>query len=721
MHSSYKFPTPTIVSGFFMRQRFTGGCCQVSIPFNFAATGNIFVLKKHLLFIVSRLAAVVVFTFAAHALHAQCTTLGQTPATAFPVCGTSEFTQNNVPSCRNNTIVVPGCSNQNTYEDVNPFWYRFTCFTSGTLNFLIDPISANDDYDWQIWDVTGISPNDVYTNSSRAIAANWSGLTGQTGTNATAANLFECGSFNNNNPPKFSRRPNLTAGRTYLLMISNFSNSQQGYKLSFGGGTAVITDPKEPLMQEVKTNCGGDELRLKLNKKMKCATIAANGSDVVAFPGNITATNMRPIGCNSSFETDSVVITLSQPLPAGNYTLQLKNGTDGNTILDLCDRAIPLTDAVTFTVLPLQPTPFDSIVPLTCSPNSVRFVFRKPIRCNSIEASGSDFSINGTYPVTITNARGNCNTNGFTSDIIVTFSQPLQQAGTFTINLQQGLDGNTVLDECNQQTAPSQLAFTVKDTVNADFTFNIAYGCVTDTVQYNHPGGNGINSWLWNFGSNGTGSNQSEEVFYNSFGNKTTTLVVSNGFCSDSSTATLRLNNFLQADFIVNPFLCPDSLLFVQPTPTTERPLTFLWEFGDGSTSTDSIPPPHLYQSAINQTKYIVAYTVTNDLGCSSRVEKTVTQLSTCRIDIPSAFTPNGDGLNDFFGPLNALTAADFMFRVYNRWGGLVYESNDWTKPWDGTIKGVPQPAANYVWTLKYRDLVTDREINNKGSFVLIR
>jgi gliding motility-associated-like protein len=679
-------------------------------------------LKNHLSFIVSKyLVAIVLLIASATNAQGQCTTLGQTPATAFPVCGTSVFSQTNVPSCVNKQVIVPGCGTENTYYDVNPFWYRFTCFTSGTLGFLIDPISADDDYDWQIWDITGIDPSTVYNNTSASIGANWSGLKGQTGTNSGAAKLFECGSFNNNNPPKFSKLPNLIAGHTYILMISNFSNSQQGYKLSFGGGTAVITDSKEPLMQQVRTNCGGDELRLKLNKKMKCSSIAANGSDVVAFPGNITAVNVRPIGCNSSFETDSIVITLSQPLPPGNYSLQLKNGTDGNTILDLCDRAIPTTDAINFNIQLLQPTPFDSIATVKCSPNSVRFVFRKLIRCSSIAPNGSDFSISGTYPVNITSATGSCNADGLTGDITLNFAQPLQQAGIFTITLRAGVDGNSIVDECNQQTPPSQLNFSVKDTVNADFTYNISYGCTADTVNYIHPGGNGINSWLWNFGSNGTGSDQSEEVIYNSFGNKTAKLIVSNGFCTDSSSQDVYLNNFLKAEFNVNPFLCPDSLLYVQPVPVTERPLSFLWEFGDGSTSTDSIPPPHLYPPSINEVKYTVAYTVTNDLGCSDRIEKVVTQLRTCRIDVPTAFTPNGDGLNDFFGPLNALVAENFLFRVYNRWGGLVFESKDWTKPWDGTVKGIQQPAANYVWTLSYRDLVTGRDINRKGSFILIR
>ncbi len=60
-----------------------------------------------------------------------CTTLGQTPATAFPVCGTSVFTQTIVPLCNTNPLFVPGCSNQPNaapYENRNPFFYRFACF-----------------------------------------------------------------------------------------------------------------------------------------------------------------------------------------------------------------------------------------------------------------------------------------------------------------------------------------------------------------------------------------------------------------------------------------------------------------------------------------------------------------------------------------------------------------------------------------------------------------
>src|SRR5579863_10002843 len=96
-----------------------------------------------------------------------CTALGQTPATAFPVCGTAVFQQQTVPLCLNNAIPTP-CNHIEPaqYSDVNPFWYKFTCFKSGTIGFLVTPNTASDDYDWQLFDITGHNPNEVYTDSN---------------------------------------------------------------------------------------------------------------------------------------------------------------------------------------------------------------------------------------------------------------------------------------------------------------------------------------------------------------------------------------------------------------------------------------------------------------------------------------------------------------------------------------------------------------------------
>ena len=158
-----------------------------------------------------------------------CTELGQTPSTAFPVCGTTVFHQASVPICATVNIFVPGCSNQPgqaSYQNKNPYFYKFTCYTSGTLGFLIAPLAANEDYDWQLWDITGQNPDAIFTNNSLIVTANWAGTYGNTGASASGVNFIQCGSIPSNNAPTFAAMPSLIAGHEYILMVSHFTAGQ---------------------------------------------------------------------------------------------------------------------------------------------------------------------------------------------------------------------------------------------------------------------------------------------------------------------------------------------------------------------------------------------------------------------------------------------------------------------------------------------------------------
>src|ERR1700759_2691360 len=69
-----------------------------------------------------------------------CSVAVQTPGTAFPICGTTTFKQDVVPQCTNGPMQSPSCTGlAGGLEAVNPFWYKFTCYTPGTLAFLIEP------------------------------------------------------------------------------------------------------------------------------------------------------------------------------------------------------------------------------------------------------------------------------------------------------------------------------------------------------------------------------------------------------------------------------------------------------------------------------------------------------------------------------------------------------------------------------------------------------
>ncbi len=89
-------------------------------------------------------------------------------------------------------------------------------------------------------------------------------------------------------------------------------------------------------------------------------------------------------------------------------------------------------------------------------------------------------------------------------------------------------------------------------------------------------------------------------------------------------------------------------------------------------------------------------------------------------IYVPNSFTPNGDHVNDLF----TLTAAGISrldyIKIFDRYGKLVFQSNDILKSWDGTYKGKPQPAGNYVWILQALNRY-DRVVQMQGSVMLFR
>lgn len=654
-------------------------------------------------------------------LHAQttCSTLGQTPGTAFPVCGASKFEQQEVPACGGRSIPVPGCNDNADYGDINPFWYKFTCFTSGTLGFTITPHTLTDDYDWQLFDITNHNPEDIFTNRSLYVGSNWSAIQGVTGTTANATLITNCSGFASSNK---SKMPELIAGHHYLLLVSHYtSTNQSGYTLEFKGGTANITDPKEPAMASARAYCDGTNVILKMNKKMRCKTLAANGSDFRLATPLANVVGASAPGCSASFDMDSVIINLNKPLPPGTYTLVVKKGADNNTILDNCDRGIREEDKIEFTVEPVTPTHMDSIAPIGCAPDILQLVFKKNIRCNSIVADGSDFFITGSSPVSIASVHGDCNDEGLTGSIYIKLSQPIVTKGSYTITLKTGIDGNTIIDECGEITpAGETIGFNTMDTVSADFNYTIQWGCGIDKITFSHPGGNNVKSWYWLFEDGTSASSQFPEKSYVVFGEKNATLFVTNEVCSDTSSQIILLDNDLKADIEAPEFICPnDSAIFKDAS--IGKIATWNWDFSNGSRSVLQSPPVQLYPPPITDRQYEIRLNIVDSFGCTSQVTRIVNVVSSCFVAIPSAFSPNNDYLNDYLYPMNAYKAENLMFRVYNVYGQKVFETTNRFKKWDGTFNGLPQRSGTYVWTLYYVHKDTRRVFNLKGTTTLIR
>lgn len=648
-----------------------------------------------------------------------CSDLGQNPATAFPVCGTNTFAQSTVAVCGDRPVPGGSCTTT-SLTDKNPYWYKFTCFTSGTLGFQITPNTLSDDYDWQLFDITNRNPEDVYTNASLIVGSNWSGEGGLTGASSAGTSLQIC-----EGPGKalFSKMPELIKDHQYLLLISHFTNSQSGYKLSFGGGTASITDTKVPKLEKAFSDCGGQQVTVKLNKKMKCNSLAADGSDFVISPAGATVIGSKGINCTSGFDVDSIVLTLSNALPPGNYTVSTKSGSDANTLLDACDARIAAGEAAAFTVVPVQPTPMDSLKTPGCAPGVLELVFSKPIQCNSIAANGSDFVVTGPATVSVTGASGTCNTSGMTTTITVRLSAPIERGGNYQIRLVNGSDGNTLIDQCGQQTpAGSTITFAIKDTVSAAFAYQVFLGCKIDSIAVSHDGRNGVNQWAWSLDDGRTSNIQDPVFVYTKFGSKKIKLAVSNGVCKDTAEATIMLDNELKASFTYPAIVCPrDAAIFTDKS--IGQITSWNWNFGNGFSSTSKDPGAQNYLTPTNtrEVKYRATLIVGNAAGCFDTSIVNLKAVSSCYIAVPSAFSPNNDGINDHLYPLNAFKATDLKFKVYNRYGQLVFETTEWTKGWDGILNGKAQPAGSYVWTLGYTEGDTGQKVFYKGNTILIR
>lgn len=147
--------------------------------------------------------------------------------------------------------------------------------------------------------------------------------------------------------------------------------------------------------------------------------------------------------------------------------------------------------------------------------------------------------------------------------------------------------------------------------------------------------------------------------------------------------------------------------------------ISWYWDFGNGNTSIDNKPEVQHYP-AYNGALFPVKLTVTDTAGCIKTIIKYIKTVTNCYIAVPTGFTPNNDGLNDFLSPLNAYKAGNLVFKVFDRWGKLVFETKDWTRKWDGTIQGVPQNTGVYLWTLSYTD-ADNKQVFLKGTSTLIR
>lgn len=304
--------------------------------------------------------------------------------------------------------------------------------------------------------------------------------------------------------------------------------------------------------------------------------------------------------------------------------------------------------------------------------------------------------------------------SGIPSSGMQTVYHTYQAAGTYNVELRL-----RDTSYCNyDDTIMKQIR--IATNVKAQFDVPAAI-CYPLSAVFNNTSMGGA-SFEWDFGDGTTSTEVSPEHFYPAPGTYQVTLVA-NDPNTCNKTDTLRKSILVSAK--------PTASFTYGPNPPKENTAVnfynssllathYNWSFGDGeflATKAKDTTVSHLYNSTGTFTACLAAI---NDVGCADTMCQNVKAIIVPLVDVPNAFTPNGDGVNDYVN-VRGYGITKLTFRIYNRWGTMVYQATSNKQiGWDGRYNGVlqPQDVYTYIADIEFYDGTT---FQKKGDITLLR
>jgi gliding motility-associated-like protein len=284
--------------------------------------------------------------------------------------------------------------------------------------------------------------------------------------------------------------------------------------------------------------------------------------------------------------------------------------------------------------------------------------------------------------------------------------------GTYTVTLIAINSGS-----CSGDDTTTLLITAHNDSVVAAFDQLEAGNCDTLQVEFTNLSQGGT-SYDWDFGDGNTSSIENPYHTYIIPGSYDVTLIVFDpARCNPYDTITQTVDFYLtepEADFE------PSAEVSLAGTTTDFLNLTedgdfYFWDFGDGNTS-DLEHPSHVYAE---EGEYTVCLVTTTNAGCIDSICKLILVQNLPAVDVPNAFSPDNDGLNDVLY-VRGHGVANLHFRVFDRWGHLVFETLDISQGWDGRNDGSLGEMDVYVYHLN-ATFENGATVEKKGNVTLVR
>lgn len=381
-------------------------------------------------------------------------------------------------------------------------------------------------------------------------------------------------------------------------------------------------------------------------------TVAFTGSGPWTLNYEVNGITQTPI------ISDNTTLTLGQL--QGNYQITFLSDLNCNTVL---------LDSVLLTI---NPTPIVNVSPISICEGSIGSLTAVP----NILGGSYLWSPNGEM--------------------------------TSTINISPQITSNySVVYTLNNCPSSSVLGNVVVNAIpNVSFTADTLSGCVPLTVNFSSTSLSDPNSCIWTMNNGVILNGCNTSYTFTQPGCYDVTLETSLNSCSSSSTLNnyICVNGFPEALITGNPLIISLDNSTVNFENLSVGASLYEWNFGDGSNS-NTINPSHNF--AINEQGYLITLTAYSEFGCSSTDTLIINYEEDLIFYVPNAFTPDGDNFNQVFKPVftSGFDPTSYNLTIFNRWGEILFESNDVSVGWDGSYIQTPNLVQDgiYVWKISFK------------------
>ena len=284
------------------------------------------------------------------------------------------------------------------------------------------------------------------------------------------------------------------------------------------------------------------------------------------------------------------------------------------------------------------------------------------------------------------------------------------QPGTYTVNL---ISSNNCVAPA---TGSVTLQLVQKPIVN--FSYNkYCAGFPTQFTDQSNTANSNVVTYSWSFGTGqGTSTLQNPTYTFPTASTYSISLVVTPVPCPSlaasitkpiTTVAPPANQRYTSLNAVENRDL--------QLTSRTFSGSSYSWSPSTGLSSATIYNPIFNYNTEVD---YVI--TITTGIGCVVKDTQLVRIFKEKEIYVPKGFSPNGDGNNDKIFPRLVGVRSLTYFKVFNRWGKLLFQTSNLNEGWDGTFRGTKQPMETYVWTAEGID-IDNNSIKRTGAFLLVR